>query len=1188
MAPGTVSYEYLACAVNTTAHAADWVHLCTPESAGVDVCVFAVHRGFTVWTPTRTGAPQRGPVHHYATQFPGPVHVLKALQPYGHRAGLLVGSDAGALELWEVCARGDDITCERCGSLAPAHSAPVTAVGVARGDARPAGAPLVFASGSSDGTVTIWHAHGAHAEAAESLSLHGQYPLDIALAYLPGETARPVLLMAVGVTGRHIQLYAREGDGAFALLHTLAGHEDWVRALDWASTRRADGTCALHLASASQDGNVRLWTVHAETDAAPCAPADEFEAAAQTLLSADRNIATKRTRLPFSSTPARWVVALDALLVGHDGWVTGVRWHPSCGAQRAALLTSSADNSMIVWAPETSAASWPLLADARTAQALWIPAQRLGDVGSLSGGFLGALWVRADASAVLTYDRHGAAHVWAHDARWTPLWAPGGHAGAARSVAWEPCGDYCLSTGADRTTRVHGTCVAADGGRTWHEIARPQSHGYALQEAVWMSRSTFVSAADEKVLRVFGAPRAFVDRVRALHTLQTRTQPVNVLALDARSPAAFRAGAQMSRIVQAAMRSPRHAGLAVLVYSDLLAPLASRDAPGPESVALNDVEVLLKHIYTAGWAVAVEQDQLLADIDVFLIPAASDAPRAAAITGDWVLRRRALVEHIYVLDDPLFSVDAAALRPFAPRAHETISGDFHANEAPSAPFPRQRVVAVGGTFDHLHIGHKLLLSAAALCATERLIVGVTDTALLSKKKHPEYVESLACRCAAVRQFLSAFCATMRPVELDIQPIADVAGPAGTDAELELLVVTDETAAGADAVAKVRAENGVQPVDVYAVSLVDDTAGAGEAAAATKVGSTAIRSRLAAVNVAPGTEYSGDTELAEAAALRPLATLVPPLGLSNRASEAGAGASDAESGATTHSPEHALQSEDATRPTPNSSRAPPPSEPHPSARSLPVPEELQSLTLWPELEKLYGHGYELLSVDADPPSGLVASTCRATTREHAVVRLFDSHDRWRPVHSALDAHALSVTRVRFSADGSHVLTVSRDRSWHVYRRADGGEFVPVAGERAHARIIWDGAWAIEPGIPIFATASRDKTVKVWRLHADGGAERPYVRVALLHLDDAVTAVALGPSLTLAVGLERGDVLVFRADPTASAWTLHFALSHHHTAAVTGLAFRPPGGWMNACSAAAPYNLLSSGEDGCVRVISWAQA
>lgn len=42
-----------------------------------------------------------------------------------------------------------------------------------------------------------------------------------------------------------------------------------------------------------------------------------------------------------------------------------------------------------------------------------------------------------------------------------------------------------------------------------------------------------------------------------------------------------------------------------------------------------------------------------------------------------------------------------------------------------------RNVVLGGTFDRLHNGHKILLSEAALYCTEKLTVGVTDTNMLS-------------------------------------------------------------------------------------------------------------------------------------------------------------------------------------------------------------------------------------------------------------------------------------------------------------------------------------------------------------------------------------------------------------------------------------------------------------------------
>lgn len=122
--------------------------------------------------------------------------------------------------------------------------------------------------------------------------------------------------------------------------------------------------------------------------------------------------------------------------------------------------------------------------------------------------------------------------------------------------------------------------------------------------------------------------------------------------------------------------------------------------------------------------------------------------------------------------------------------------------------------------------------------------------------------------------------------------------------------------------------------------------------------------------------------------------------------------------------------------------------------------------------------------------LAATACKASSPEHAVVRVYDT-TRWQPLGVPLAGHTLTVTAIAFSPDDAHVLTVSRDRSWRLFARREGEgarfcltcvesvlmrcvvSFMPVAADKSHARIIWDCAWAHENDV--FATASRDKTV-----------------------------------------------------------------------------------------------------------------
>ena len=84
----------------------------------------------------------------------------------------------------------------------------------------------------------------------------------------------------------------------------------------------------------------------------------------------------------------------------------------------------------------------------------------------------------------------------------------------------------------DQTTRIHAE-VALPGEptrRSWHEIARPQVHGYDLLGVAFVDALHFVSIADEKVARVFAAPQEFVDVVRNLGVADVQTAQVSSVA----------------------------------------------------------------------------------------------------------------------------------------------------------------------------------------------------------------------------------------------------------------------------------------------------------------------------------------------------------------------------------------------------------------------------------------------------------------------------------------------------------------------------------------------------------------------------------------------------------------------------------------------------------------------------------
>lgn len=146
--------------------------------------------------------------------------------------------------------------------------------------------------------------------------------------------------------------------------------------------------------------------------------------------------------------------------------------------------------------------------------------------------------------------------------------------------------------------------------------------------------------------------------------------------------------------------------------------------------------------------------------------------------------------------------------------------------------------------------------------------------------------------------------------------------------------------------------------------------------------------------------------------------------------------------------------------------------HVELPSVPREDQLQRITLWPETEKLYGHGYEVAAVAH--VGGFLASSAGANTLQHGGIRFYDVHT-WRELKPPVLGHTLTITRLAPSPDGRLLLSVGRDRKYmltDVLSRA-----VVLQMEKAHSRVIYDGCFATDD---TFVTASRDKTVKMWKI------------------------------------------------------------------------------------------------------------
>ena len=190
---------------------------------------------------------------------------------------------------------------------------------------------------------------------------------------------------------------------------------------------------------------------------------------------------------------------------------------------------------------------------------------------------------------------------------------------------------------------------------------------------------------------------------------------------------------------------------------------------------------------------------------------------------------------------------------------------------------------------------------------------------------------------------------------------------------------------------------------------------------------------------------------------------------------------------------------------------------------PFEDHLARHMLWPETEKLYGHGYEISALAVSNDGSLVATACRASSINHAVIRLYDTKE-WLEIKYPLKAHSLTVTGLQFSPDDKYLLSVGRDRQWAVWeKKADAAYALKYSNPKGHTRMILSAAW-FPFSTPTFITGGRDKNVKIWQFNENGVELRNTVST-----NAAITAVACNPQASgnrvqFAFGTEKGDLSI----------------------------------------------------------------
>jgi cytidyltransferase-like protein len=131
--------------------------------------------------------------------------------------------------------------------------------------------------------------------------------------------------------------------------------------------------------------------------------------------------------------------------------------------------------------------------------------------------------------------------------------------------------------------------------------------------------------------------------------------------------------------------------------------------------------------------------------------------------------------------------------------------------------PHYLKIAIGGTFDQLHNGHRKLLTLAAALCSDELTIGVISDSLLTKKSNSNLIQTFQTR----KEFIQDFLKDLKPsLKLNIVELHDPYGPTITEPSFEAIVVSSETLMGANMINKLRQEKGYPKLEILVIKRSD--------------------------------------------------------------------------------------------------------------------------------------------------------------------------------------------------------------------------------------------------------------------------------------------------------------------------------------------------------------------------------
>jgi elongator complex protein 2 len=216
----------------------------------------------------------------------------------------------------------------------------------------------------------------------------------------------------------------------FHVMHSLIGHEDWIRGIDVCRT----DVNQLLIASCSQDCYIRLWKLSLTNESindkdvepvrtdtlAECVDEQDDDV----VIDVEIKLKSTLFHLNLDGKQYEFSLGLESVLYGHEDFIYSVRWHPydwTLEKQPLMLLSGSLDKTIVLWKYDEKNSIWlDIVGEFDKWKTNWfclincffsIKKVRAGDIGGNTLGFYGACFDPA-GNYLVAHGFQGALHAW--------------------------------------------------------------------------------------------------------------------------------------------------------------------------------------------------------------------------------------------------------------------------------------------------------------------------------------------------------------------------------------------------------------------------------------------------------------------------------------------------------------------------------------------------------------------------------------------------------------------------------------------------------------------------------------------------------------------------------------------------------------------------------------------------------